>query len=53
MISDFGMPELLIILIGTLFTLAIGLGLPIALIVLMVRINARLKSIEEFLKRDA
>jgi hypothetical protein len=53
MISDFGMPELLILLVWGFFALVIGLGFPIALILLIVRINKRLKSIEEYLKRDA
>jgi hypothetical protein len=53
MINSFGIPELLITVVSAFLVLIIGLGFPIALILLLVQINKRLKSIEEFLKRDA
>ena len=53
MISGLGTPEVLIMLVWAFFVLVIGIGFPIELILLLVQINKRLKSIEEFLKQDA
>lgn len=53
MTNAFGLPEMLIMLVVSFFWLVIGLGFPITLIILLLQINKRLKSIEDFLKRPA
>jgi hypothetical protein len=52
LIIGFGLSEHLILLVWFLFAAVIGQGFPVALNLLLVQINKRIKSLEVAPKRD-